>query len=107
MAKKIGVFILTHRPTGKYFVCFSSEMEKRPRITRSDLDAGRFSCAPFQAVYTSWDDIELTVHMTRTADEGKQLKKTLLAAAKNDPLCCNLHGVVCTKTLAAPAHCEA
>lgn len=86
-----GFYILTHKPTGVFYVGSTSILNKRMRVHKSRLNTGKHKNKRLMDVYTTWDDFKIDLTITDTIEEAKVWEKELLDKYIGTELCCNLH----------------
>lgn len=86
----IGYYRLTHRPTGKFYVGSSGDLDRRMWRHRTELSSGTHPNRNLQDVYTNWDDFEISITYTTTLEEARHEEQQLINRFVGTPLCCNV-----------------
>jgi predicted GIY-YIG superfamily endonuclease len=93
MAKQIAAFRITHVPTGKYYVGFTSDLAKQVRYQVMLLRNKKHKAPSFQQAFDSTDQedpLSWKIVITSTTDEAKALLEKWLVDNCDDPLLTNV-----------------
>lgn len=82
-------YILTHTPTGLYYVGSTRNLRSRLQDHRVKLEGGRHYSTKLQEAFTSWHDITVTAEYTETPDQALRLEQARLDRCFLDTRCCN------------------
>lgn len=88
--KGIGAYVLTHLPTGIYYVGSTNNFADREYNHRSRLNRGVHPNARLQACYTKWADMELRFIPAPTIELARVEEQKLLKQHHGKSLCCNV-----------------
>jgi len=82
-------YILTHKPTGMYYIGSTSNLIKRLSRHKSALNSRSHECAKLQEIYTCWEDIEIVSHEVGSIEEARRMEQDLLNTHFRKSKCCN------------------
>lgn len=85
-----GYYILTHIPSGMFYVGSTVNLDKRLRRHRSELLKGFHANKKLQEVYTDWLDIKIETYPTKSFDEAREKEQELLDRYIGTRFCCNV-----------------
>lgn len=85
----IGVYRIEHIPTGQFYIGSTGDNYRRIMRHKSCLKRGVHPNKRLQAVFTSWEDMEVTFTATGTLVEARELEGNELDIHVGSPLCCN------------------
>lgn len=86
---KHWIFILTHTPTGNFFVGTTAHPNVQSAAIKKLLEAGKYSDIRLQKVYKSWDEMTFEVTMANTEAEAIVEKDNIVLSFKDDEKCLN------------------
>lgn len=89
MNVKTGAYILTHIPTGRFYIGSSANLTRRHYTHKYDLTSGKHANRKLQEVFTNWSDIRIDLFETSTVEEARQREQILLNRYYGNHLCCN------------------
>lgn len=87
--KQPGSYILTHVPTGMFYVGSSGNIAERMKNHRKELVKGRHHAVALQAVFTSWLDIHVNFVVAQTREEALEQEQIALNLVHGHANCCN------------------
>lgn len=85
----IGYYKITHRPTGKFYIGSSGNLNRRIWRHRTELEQGVHTNRKLQSTYTTWDDFTVETFLSGTLEEARQMEQQLLDRHVGTALCCN------------------
>lgn len=85
-----GAYIMTHRPTGVYYVGSSSNLYLRHRGHLDKLRIGKHRTQRLQELYRGPSEFEFKLIETLDTEEARGVEQTLLDEHLGNPLCCNV-----------------
>lgn len=85
-----GVYIITHEPTGRFYVGSTTDLYFRIASHKSELNRGMHGNRNLQEVYTRPEDLQITVVPAETLDSVRDAEQELLDLFLPNPLCCNI-----------------
>lgn len=80
---------LTHKPTGRFYIGSTKNLEMRIRNHRTKLLNGTHYSPKFQEVFTDWDEIEVEFVYTQTEEDALELEQRGINMNFLSDLCCN------------------
>ena len=86
----VGAYILTHLPTGTFYIGSSSCLRNRIYTHKTELKRRVHQNKKLSEVYTGWDEFSVELHITNDLAEAREKEQTLLNDRYGDPLCCNV-----------------
>lgn len=89
MKKQIGAYIVTHAPTGYYYIGSTGDFIARAAHHKHRLDAGKHANHKLQSIFTAREDLEFEFFPTTTREEAYQEEQKLLDKCFADRFCCN------------------
>lgn len=89
-----AVYVMTHVPTGHFYVGSSRSLGHRLNSHKSQLTKGIHSSHKLQEVFTTWDDIHVEFRETSTKEEALELEQNVLKLVTGIELCCNAYTTV-------------
>lgn len=85
-----GVYILTHKPTGVFYIGSSGSMKKRVWHHLFHLKRGNHYSKKIQDVFTNESDMDVFYYITTDREEAYVEENRYLEQRINDPLCSNV-----------------
>lgn len=85
-----GTYILTHRPTGRFYIGSSTNLYSRINHHNYLFRYNKHFSQRLQDVCNSADEIDVEVFPLITRDSAYDLEQELLDKNINNPLCCNV-----------------
>lgn len=85
----IGMYILTHIPTGMFYIGSSQNIERRLAQHRQKLNLQVHPNHRFQKVFQKWDDVKVETFLTETVQEARDKETELLKVHVGSDLCFN------------------
>ena len=87
---KPGAYTITHRPTGRFYVGSTGNLQARILSHKSNLRRAVHNNQKLQEVVTSIDDLVIVVDITDTLESARDKEQRLLDTHLGDPNCCNV-----------------
>lgn len=87
--KEPAAYVVTHRPTGQFYVGSTSDADRRIGAHLRNLNRGKHPNKNLQSTFTSVDDYDIQVTPALSVDAARDLEQALLDERLADPLCCN------------------
>ncbi len=84
-------YVLTHTPTGVFYIGSTRDLYRRMNNHRSSLAAGNHYNARLQEVFTDWDDIDVDWVYCDNVELAEERERTSLSRCFGMPNCCNAY----------------
>lgn len=91
LPRVIAAYILTHIPTGLFYIGSTKDVKERFYGHMSDLRAGDHNNPKLRESYTGKDDYRMDYEEYRTREEAYDREQELLDLFVGDRLCCNVN----------------
>jgi group I intron endonuclease len=88
--KEPAAYVLTHRPTGKFYVGSTANAKTRMSVHLASLNRGAHQNKNLQDTFTSLEDFDVQVTPAESVEAARDLEQQLLDTRLSDPLCCNV-----------------
>lgn len=85
-----GAYILTHAPSGFFYIGSSIDLVRRIREHKSDLLRGTHGNPKLSRCFTCWEDCSYKFFETENIDVAHDLETDLIRKHSSNPLCCNV-----------------
>lgn len=85
-----GAYILTHVPSGHYYVGSTNNLLVRYKSHLATLSSGTHRNSRLQSLFTIPDEFEFTPIPTANPSEAREIEQTLLDERHGLELCCNV-----------------
>lgn len=89
LRKTPAAYIITHEPTGMFYIGSTGKIGARWSGHRSDLSKNKHKNKKLQSVFTEIGDYSLEVISLGTLDEVRVVEQRLIDRYRGDELCCN------------------
>lgn len=99
MKRKIAFYVLTHIPTGFYYVGSTRNLYRRLENHKHTLNFGKHSNHKLQSVYTRWSDIAIKSTECLSIEDAVALEQKALEESHGKEKCCNLYSTAFVKTV--------
>lgn len=90
MKRMIGAYIITHSPTGYYYIGSTGNFRERYNQHRKHLSGNRHANYKLQSIFTSREDLEYEFFPTPTREAAYLEEQRLLDKHYSDRFCCNV-----------------
>lgn len=88
--KHPGSYILTHIPTGHFYVGSASCVKARMQQHKHTLNKGNHANRRLQQIFTKWEDLQIDITLTNTVDDARREEQDLLDTHSESELLCNV-----------------
>lgn len=85
-----GVYTITHEPTGRFYIGSTGDLHRRIRVHKYRLKSGSHHNTNLQSVFTTTDDLSITIAVASSIDEALDAEQELLDLLQPNELCCNV-----------------
>jgi len=89
LRKIAAAYIVTHDPTGLFYVGSTGNIYSRWSNHRSDLSKGKHANKKLQNSFTAVEDYSLEILSVGTLEEVRDVEQRLIDRYRGDTLCCN------------------
>lgn len=90
MKSKHGYYILTHLPSGQFYVGSTANLDSRVYDHKFNLNRGTHCNRRLQSAFTSWDDVQVDTFPTESIESARYEEQLLLDRHHGSELCCNI-----------------
>lgn len=84
-----GFYILTHQPSGCYYVGSTNNLRQRLAAHRSAIRQGNHENRKVREVFTNLADVEFTTATAATIEDARQMEQDYLDQCHGQSRCCN------------------
>jgi predicted GIY-YIG superfamily endonuclease len=85
-----GFYVIKHKPSGHYYGGSTHSVIQRIGRHKSFLTRREHPNEKLQSIFTSWEDITITVTATDDLEEAQRLEQEFINEHLNKELCCNV-----------------
>lgn len=85
-----GYYILTHTPSGLFYIGSSYDVDRRIKRHRRELEQNNHVNRRLQDVFTKWSDFSIKITETDTVEEANKGEQKLIDRHHGSKLCCNV-----------------
>lgn len=85
-----AVYVLTHRPTGRFYIGSTKNLYYRLGKHKYALNKGLHSNHNLQSIFTAWDDLDISFTYCSSKQLAEAEEQKLLDIRFSESLCCNI-----------------